>query len=728
MGCQVICVVVLSSLLCLSGVWTQELRERDALCNEEGCYVLYFQRKIFLDAWRSCKEQGGNLATIRQLKEAEMVKELFSNVELMSHHRGKVQVWIGLQRQPRQCASTRPLRGFSWITGDQDTQYTNWLQEDSSKTCSSPRCVVMAYSTTAHEQGDNLKWKDGPCSILMDGYLCRYTSRGMCAAITSEGGGNTLYSTPFNLLSTLLKHVPFGTVATVPCPIKDDQSVLCTQKDDGTIGWNRDPPFCSDAPKASWCDKDNGGCHHFCIEDEGHYSCHCNEGFILAQDGVSCFPSDPCSEAHCEFECLPVMDGYRCACPDGYMLAPDEQACLDINECLQSPCEQICLNALGSFECLCRDGFQPDEEGACEDVDECADNPCEHACENTLGSHICHCHLGFSPLQEDQSHCHDVDECQIEGTCEQMCINYEGGFECYCEEGYNLQPDQFSCRPIEVNLEITTATVSDPRSPRNPIWEPQNPLYTWKSAPESDWRESLYWQTEPPNVETIPTELLWLASTTEEEPEMTTPTESSPEIIHVVRGDFRPEDLVANAFFLPTTTPTPDYYEDESTTVPTVLPSSTAAGGAWNWLWFSSTQTQSETAETAKNTFNFHSEYDSYKQDYEDSENDNDESTTIWPDHQTSTLFPMHSQGTEEDSYNDGNKKKPGQASSWLLVGLLVPLCIFIVVMVVLGIVYCTRYTVKPQNKNTSDCYHWIAGAGDKAAAEISGSGTKSHV
>ncbi len=243
MGCPVLCFILLSSLLCLYGVQTLDLRERDALCREDGCFVLHFQRKIFLEAWRSCKEHGGNLATIRHPKEAAILNELFSKVELRQHHRGKANIWIGLQRQPRQCSPTRPLRGFSWVTGDQDTQYTNWLQEDSASTCSSPRCVVMPYSTAAHEQGHNLKWKDGPCSISVDGYLCRYNFRGMCTAIASEGGGNTLYSTPFNLLSTLLTHIPYGSVAAVPCPAKDDQSVLCTQKEDGTVGWNREPPF-----------------------------------------------------------------------------------------------------------------------------------------------------------------------------------------------------------------------------------------------------------------------------------------------------------------------------------------------------------------------------------------------------------------------------------------------------------------------------------------------------
>uniref|UniRef100_A0A672R572 Endosialin-like n=1 Tax=Sinocyclocheilus grahami TaxID=75366 RepID=A0A672R572_SINGR len=613
-----LCVILLPSLLCLYGVQTQDLRERDALCREDGCFVLHFQRKIFLEAWRSCKEFEGNLATIRHPKEAAIVKELFSNVELRQHHRGKANIWIGLQRQPRQCSPTRPLRGFSWVTGDQDTQYTNWLQEDSASTCSSPRCVVMSYSTAAHEQGHNLKWKDGPCSISVDGYLCRYNFRGMCTAIASEGGGNTLYSTPFNLLSTLLTHIPFGSVAAVPCPAKDDQSVLCTQKEDGTVGWNREPPFCSDTPKTSWCDKDNGGCHHFCFEDDLHYYCYCNDGYLLAEDGVSCFPSDPCNGAPCEFECLRVMDGYRCACPDGFMLAPDERGCIDVDECLQSPCEHICVNAPGTFECRCRDGYRQDEEGACEDVDECSDNPCEHACENTLGSHICHCHLGFAPLQEDQSQCHDIDECQIEGTCEQMCINYNGSFECYCEEGYTLQSDQYSCRPIGEDLETPSTTVSNPWITHNPIWESEDPAYPWHPPPDSDWN----WQTELPNVETVPTDLI---STTEEEPENTTPTETI-------------------------LTPTPDYYEDESTTVPTVLPSSTASGGAWNWLWFR----------------------------------------------------------IEEVIIDNDNSSNQSQGTSWLLIGLLVPLCIFIVVMVVLGIIYCTRYTVKPQNRNTSDCYHWI--------------------
>lgn len=722
MSCRVQYVVLLSSLLCFSGVWSQDSKERDAFCNKDGCYVLYFKRKIFLDAWRSCKALDGDLATIKHPMEAKVVERLFSNVELRSHHRGKVEIWIGLQRQPRQCAPTRPLRGFSWITGDQDTQYTNWLQEDSPNSCSSPHCVVTGYSTSAHEQGKNLKWKDKPCSISVDGYLCQFTYNSMCTALSSEGGGNILYNTPFKILSTILTHVPSGTIATVPCPVKEDQSVMCMQKEDGRIGWNRDPPVCFDPPETRWCDKDNGGCQHLCFEEETHYYCDCNNGFILAEDGVSCFPFNPCNESPCVSGCLPMMDSYRCTCSDGYMLAPDEHSCVDVNECLQSPCEQICVNEIGTFECRCREGYQLNEEGVCEDVDECMSNPCEHACENTEGSYICHCLVGYALLQEDQNRCYDIDECQIEDTCEQMCHNYGGSYDCFCKEGYNLQPDQYSCRPIRAHLDNPTTTVSNSWITPTPIGEPQDPVHPWN--PATPFRGE--WQTETPHVEAIPTDLIWFTSTTDE-PEMTTPTESSPEVNVDGGSDLYPEDPEPNTFPPIITTPTPDYNEDESTPVPTVLPFSTAAGGAWIWLWFSPTQTEPVTQVTAKNPSDPQQENNSYEKSHGYTKSFDDELTTFTPDNQTSV------QGTEKGrSSNDdnNNNNKQSQGSNLLLIGLLVPFCIFTVVMIILGIIYCTRYTVKPEqkNRNNSDCYHWIAGAGDKAAAEISGSGTKSHV
>ncbi|XP_062849193.1 CD248 molecule, endosialin a [Trichomycterus rosablanca] len=705
MGSPVLWVTLLYGLLHPFSVQTQEMIEdQDALCNENSCLVIYMQPKTFLDAWRSCKNQGGNLVTIKSQEEAGMVETLFSNMELTEG--SSVFVWIGLQRQPRKCSASRPMRGFSWVTGEQDTQYTNWQQEDSPNTCPLLRCVGIGYSRVAQKSQDNFKWQDGPCSVPVDGYVCRYTFPGMCQEVPNEGFGNALYTTPFHLVTSFLSHIPFGSVATVPCLTTVDQTLLCTQREDGTVGWNAEPPYCTDASKTSWCDKDNGGCHHYCIDDEEHYSCDCNEGFLLAEDGLSCIQIDPCQGSPCEFECLTVMDSYRCACPEGYMLAPDEKGCLDVDECLQSPCEHICVNAPGTFECRCRDGYRQDEEGACEDVDECAESPCEHACENVMGSHVCHCHIGFAPLPEDPTRCHDVDECQIEGTCEQMCINYNGGFECYCEEGYTLQTDNYSCRLSNEDLQSPTVTDSIPLTTHFPyrMTEPHDLVYL---RPQET--ESLDWLTEPPNIQVIPTDLLWLTSATQRVSETTPPTESSTGTVKIELDDFGSQtSTVEESLSFTTSTPLPDYYEDESTTELTELtepPTTTVADEAGNVMGFSPTTKDIYVYDNAPSSLTFSEDYVH-------------ESTTFYTDLQTITQFLLSTQGSE-----DYKSDEAMQGNSWLLVGLLVPLCIFIAIMVALGIVYCIRCTSKPQNKNTTECYHWIAGAGDKAAADMPGGG-----
>lgn len=770
----------LLSSFCGVPVTAQDLRERDALCNEDGCYVLYFQRKFFLDAWRACREKGGNLATIKRQEEADTIANLFSSVDLR-HSRTKLQVWIGLQRQPRQCMPSRPLRGFSWTTGDQDTQYTNWLKEDINNPCTVPRCVFMGYSTVPQEQKENLKWLEGPCSVNMDGYLCRYTYNGMCPALWNEGGGNAFYTTPFNLLSTVLTHLPFGSVATVPCPAgtKNEQSVLCMHRDDGTVGWSQESPLCSDPPVIkNWCGEDNSGCEHFCREAGDQYYCECSDGYQLADDEHTCEIADVCQEAPCEFECLPLSDGYRCACPEGYMLAPNERGCVDVDECLQSPCEQLCVNAPGTFECRCRDGYRLDEEGECLDVDECISNPCEQACENTAGSYICYCHMGFSISPEDPSRCQETDECQIPGTCEQMCVNYVGGFECYCEEGYELKADQFSCQKIEDGDGHPTVSAPFPWATHlpDPIWDPNDFQWT-PEVSHTDWPrendESLDWLTDPPNVPG--SDIIWVTSAPQEELPFHLPTDNfdqAPEGDQVVFEEEEKEtepnryqwadrgqsEVAALPNVPPTSTsitPTPDWYddeeEDETTTSFSTPPISPVSEDAWNRLWFSSTPVGhkpgntdpavpvthqninpdsikgvKEDGDVDHDTYFNYSDFPLQGVEVKDSGEDQGQLTTVQPNPSPSPQSHGTVGGEGAESGQDSSQGKQG--GSWLLVGLLVPICIFVVVMVVLGIVYCARCSVQPQNKNATDCYHWISGAHDKQGAPNPSAGVKSHV
>ncbi|XP_062300774.1 CD248 molecule, endosialin a [Scomber scombrus] len=761
--------LLLTSLLALlfgvSSILGQDLTERDALCNADGCFVVYFQRKSFLDSWKACKDKGGNLATIKRRQDENTISTLFSSLDLR-HSRTKVQVWIGLLRQPRQCTS-RPLRGFSWTTGDQDTEYTNWQKEDS-PVCLASRCVVIGYNI--QEQSDNFKWLDGSCSVPVDGYLCHYDYKGMCPALWGEGAGKALYDTPFDLLSTLLSHVPFGSVADMPCPTGTKEQVLCTQREDGSVGWSRDSPLCSNPPPSNnWCDQDNGGCEHFCRQAGAHSYCECADGYQLGDDGQSCELPDVCQGAPCQFECLPLSDGYRCACPEGYMLAPDERGCVDVDECLQSPCEQQCVNAPGTFECRCREGYHPDDEGGCEDIDECMNDPCEHECENTAGSHICHCHLGFSLLPEDPSRCQDTDECQIPGTCEQMCVNYEGGFECYCEEGYALLNDHSSCQKIGEGDDQSAATPPFPWVTDRPVWDRAD--YWNQQQSHTDWppevEQSLDWLTDPPRV--LDSGVIWVTSA----PQDDLPFEST--LDPLTDKDKEDEERIDDGVLdwsrweqgsqselevwpstISTTPPpstssstTADWYEDEeeeTTTAFPLLPTSTISEGAWNWWAGLTTASQKpgnpDDAVTdhympTQSSYHIEAEEEKYPlrenaqfpEELEEEEKDNVE-TTVFQDPAVSTQLtpsqPAPSEGDIIDPVQEDRGQK--QSSTWLLVGLLVPICIFIVVMVALGIVYCSRCAVQPRNKNATDCYHWISGAHDKQAAPNPSAGVKTHV
>ncbi|CAL8240428.1 unnamed protein product [Merluccius merluccius] len=770
---------LLSSICGVPAVRAQDPSEKDALCNDQGCYVVYLRRKTFLESWKACKENGGNLATIKRPEEADTIAALFSNADL-THLNTRVRVWIGLQRHPRQCKPAHPLRGYSWTTGDQDTEYTNWQREDSPALCTASHCVTVGYDSSSLKQSSNFQWLEESCYVPADGYLCRYTYKGMCPALWSEGGGSTLYATPFNLLTTLLTHLPFGTVATVPCPVgtKEDQSVLCMSEEDGVaVGWSRSAPFCTDDAPVSkhWCGQDNGGCEHFCRIAGDQYYCECSEGFQLADDGQNCEIINVCHGAPCESECLSLSDGYRCACPEGYMLAPDLERCLDVDECLQSPCEQLCVNSPGSFECRCREGYHPADDGECVDVDECMNNPCDQACENTPGSHICHCHMGFSISPDDPRHCQERDECQIPGICQQMCVNYVGGFDCECEVGYELGADHYSCQKIEGGDGQPTVTPNFPwlTHQPGPVW---NPDFWSPEQSQTDWPHSLDWLTDPPRVQSP--DVIWVTSAPQEEtPFQVTTDTSSQEAEGDVEGEdggqfenvfgWEPELTSPTATYTPpppptttahttpppptptthttppttSPTPTPDWYEDEeedeeeetTTSVSTPPTSTTISEGAWNWLWFSPTPAGHKPA-TAE---------------YKEPVTDYDISSSIASSSDGSTVKQVDLNGlleisdepelAEEEKDNGGQDQSDSvqsdqsevgkeTTSTWLLVGLLVPICIFVLVMVALGVVYCARCAVQPRNKGTSDCYHWISGAHDKQGVQSAAAAGKSHV
>uniref|UniRef100_A0A8D2B251 Endosialin n=1 Tax=Sciurus vulgaris TaxID=55149 RepID=A0A8D2B251_SCIVU len=327
--------------------WDVEPR---AACGPGSCYALFPQRRTFLEAWRACRELGGDLATPRTPEEARRVDSLVG-----AGPANKL-LWIGLQRQARQCQQQRPLRGFTWTTGDQDTAFTNWGQSAQLGPCPAQRCVAL-------EASGEHRWKEGSCTLPVDGYLCQFGFEGACPALPEEAGqaGPAVYTTPFHLVSTEFEWLPFGSVAAVQCQAGRGASLLCVNQPEGGVGWSQTGPLCP----GTGCGPDNGGCDHECVEEvDGHVSCRCSEGFRLAADGRSC--EDPCAQAPCEQQCEPGgPQGYSCHCRLGFRPAEDEpHRCVDTDECqIAGVCQQMCVNYVGGFECYCSEGHELEADG-----------------------------------------------------------------------------------------------------------------------------------------------------------------------------------------------------------------------------------------------------------------------------------------------------------------------------------------------------------------------------
>ncbi|KAM8834987.1 LOW QUALITY PROTEIN: uncharacterized protein ACB058_016437 [Synchiropus picturatus] len=650
-----------------------QLEEKDVSCHPEGCYAVFLQRRTFREAGRSCRERGGTLATMHDEEKAGFIHDLLLAVKSQGT-KTRFRLWIGLHRPPRQCSSTRPLRGFVWVTGDHDGKFTNWLREESRSpaTCAAPRCVavvVQSESTTA----DNLKWLDGSCGLALDGYVCQFNYKGMCPPLTDEGQGPVVYTTPFHLVSSVLTHVPQGSVAEVTCPAdsadpsgETEETVLCMERDDETVGWSRDAPLCSadgGLKGEDWCSQDHG-CEQFCQNTDTDYYCYCAEGFTLDEDGYGCKPdplsqTDPpelssdsagpteaahvkevCLNMGCEYDCVETARGTRCTCPHGFQMAPDGRKCLDVDECRQDPCPQVCVNIPGTFHCTCDSGYQPDDDGECVDVDECLDEgSCDGTCENTLGSFKCLCNPGYEPGPGGE--CEDVDECVGESPCQQQCLNYMGGYQCYCDQGYDLQADGLSCEPSPEDGEYSTLT-PEPGDSVQILDLDADHVKSWSGSftpnPhfESNGNFDTQWLTEAPNRHV-------------------------PDLHHGSENHLNQWDAAV-----------PKYHQ-------TVPPPTQPAGNEIDH----ETEAKTRVAEADV------------------------------PQGAASTEVKDMGSKTEGDVSHVAGAGAVSEAGSrksdksWLLVALLVPLCVFLVVMLALGIVYCTSCAVD-KSLSFSNCHRWI--------------------
>ncbi|XP_062427335.1 complement component C1q receptor isoform X2 [Rhea pennata] len=428
----------------------------EVLCAETACYTLHGDKLAWSGAQEKCQKNGGNLAAIRSLEEAQHVQELLSRSHAGAGWQGKV--WIGLSREKGKCVQSHdPLRGFAWAGSGEKTNYSAWLAEPHT-TCLSHRCASLQPAGPSSPTG----WADGPCRVLLSGYVCKFSFQGMCAPLVLGGPGAVTYMTPFSVESATLAAVPFGTLAQVTCGADEPEQhfMLCKEREPaGGFTWHCRGPRCAS------CTRHDDSCEGECVEVEqgAPPCCACPPGYALDLDLASCLPADSCRPNPCEGPCRRLPDGgFECGCADGYVLAPDGQRCLDVDECLGQPCHQECRNMPGGFACTCHLGYEPEAPGSprCHDVDECAATtaacPPLQLCLNVPGSFLCACRPGY---QRDtrQEACVDVDEC-LRRPCPDTCLNMPGSYRCTCPPGFVSAVDGSACRPDSPGTEGLAGT------------------------------------------------------------------------------------------------------------------------------------------------------------------------------------------------------------------------------------------------------------------------------
>ena len=159
--------------------------------------------------------------------------------------------------------------------------------------------------------------------------------------------------------------------------------------------------------------------HGRCKNTLGSYSCRCDQGFALDDEGFHCKDIDECQILHgvCgNGSCINTEGSFTCSCHQGFQTVGMMQVCMDINECEVEVglCRGgECINTPGSFLCQCPAGHELTEDGrSCKDIDECGrrSGVCSHGvCENMLGTYQCVCDEGYQQA-EGGSSCTDGEQ------------------------------------------------------------------------------------------------------------------------------------------------------------------------------------------------------------------------------------------------------------------------------------------------------------------------------
>lgn len=447
--------LLISSLGCVLGAILE------AQCTSNACFTLHVNEMNFEEAQQNCVNNGGQMMTVRDREEEDVVRSVLSRVQW---HRKTFDLWIGLKRHRGNCGlDTTALRGFKWVSGQQESNYTNWKREPVN-TCTVERCVRIQYTTSGENR---LEWRSSNCRSPSF-HMCKFYFKGMCKPLARYGPGEINYTAPFSLepQRNEMQSFPVGTFAEIFCSDQQQYDYSVCKFIEDIYQWTVPGPFCQTMEQSS-CEINNGGCAHLCEQDADSIRCVCKVGFRLNEDNFSCSLENMCMADTCEHQCVMGPSGFTCTCPDGFRLHEDQRNCSDIDECQLQVCHpHLCVNTRGSYECACEIGYQM-VDGECKETDGCLLLKCDHGCSYSAGTFSCHCSPGFV-LSEDGHSCVDKDECDA-SPCRFKCHNTDGSFVCSCPQGFHLADDGLTCS--QDSSELTTFSLGGQKTQEN-VTEP----------------------------------------------------------------------------------------------------------------------------------------------------------------------------------------------------------------------------------------------------------------
>uniref|UniRef100_A0A803T5U5 EGF-like domain-containing protein n=1 Tax=Anolis carolinensis TaxID=28377 RepID=A0A803T5U5_ANOCA len=282
--------------------------EAEVLCTGTACYTLDLEKHSWTKAQQMCKNNGGNLMTLKSQEEALIVQQLLNKI-------------------PQEGAGT-DITTYLMCMPQPNSNISEWSSPG-------PFCASPAYGCS---------YSNGGCE-----HDCLDQSGGLFECSCHSG---------YQLGGDHLSCIPVDYCISSPCqgkclPYPGGFTCQCS------VGYMlaEDGLNCLDVDE---CKASSRPCEQICVNTIGSFICRCHQGYKPTEpNGQACQDIDECATlTPCDQVCLNTPGSFLCSCQTGYQLEGiNSSSCIDDDECQEEFCEHMCINQPGSYQCSCRPGW-----------------------------------------------------------------------------------------------------------------------------------------------------------------------------------------------------------------------------------------------------------------------------------------------------------------------------------------------------------------------------------